>query len=97
MNRQGMVAQLRAARNSVEAAAIALDTCLEALGSTAATPPGPGEPGQLSAWECDHNGAEDASAMGMPPRALCKKCQCFVYLDGRTVPISGLDEETADG
>ena len=80
-------AQLRAIRNSLEAAAIAVDTALAALHATpAAEPPGEDEPGIVTAVECRHPDMQDASVMGVdtPQRSYCKACRHYVYEDGRT-------------
>ncbi len=80
--------QLRAARNALEAAAIAIDVALQALQASAAEPPGEGEPGIMTAIECRHEGAASAQVSGGPQRDYCRQCQSFVYPDGRTEKVN---------
>ncbi len=81
--------QLRAARNALEAAAIAIDVSLQALQASAASaPPGEGEPGILTAVECRHEGAVSAQVSGGPQRDYCRLCQSFVYPDGHAERVN---------
>ncbi len=87
--------QLRAARNALEAAAIAIDVALQALQASAASePPGEGEPGIVTAIECRHEGAASAQVSGGPRRDYCRRCQSFVYADGRTEKVNEDDPGT---
>ncbi len=86
--------QLRAARNALEAAAIAIDVSLQALQAAAASePPGEGEPGIITAVECRHEGAVSAQVSGGPQRDYCRLCQSFVYAGGRTEKVNEDDPE----
>ncbi len=85
-DRDVLVAQLRAARNSLEAACIAVDTSLllmTGVHGSGTSAPGPDEPGIQTQVECKHPDMEDASVMGQPPRSHCRACHSFVYPDGR--------------
>ncbi len=87
--------QLRAARNALEAAAIAIDVALQALQASAASePPGEGEPGIMTEIECRHEGAASAQVSGGPQRDYCRLCQSFVYPDGRTEKVNADDPDT---
>ncbi len=76
-------AQLRAARNGIEAPAIALDIAMELYGGASASrPPTGDQPG--AAIDCDHHDKEDATVMGGDQKWYCKACRHFVFHTAHT-------------
>lgn len=75
--------QLRAARNGLEAAAIAIEVAMDAYGGLSASEAPTGDqPGAIV--DCDHPNKEDASVMGGDPKWYCRDCRHFVFPGGRT-------------
>ena len=73
-----VITQLMAARASLEAALVAVDTAIELEGRGISEVPD-------DEIKCEHTNSENASAMMGEPRKYCSDCRHFVYPGGRTV------------